>query len=55
MLRSSADAELELARAMVSPPVMDDIAVAGWIARMQSLLAEVRRAKKRERRKRGRA
>lgn len=53
MMRSVADAEIELARVMHTPPVMESAAVAGWIARLQSLYAEVRRAEKRAMRKDG--
>jgi hypothetical protein len=50
-MRALADVEVELARAMHAPPVMESKAVAGWIARLQSLCAEVRRAEKRAGRK----
>lgn len=47
MMRAVADVEIELARLMHDPPAMESKAVAGWIARLQSLCAEVRRAEKR--------
>jgi hypothetical protein len=52
-MRSRLEAELELARVMMTPPAMETCAVSRWIAQLQSLLSEVRRAEKREQRKRG--
>jgi hypothetical protein len=46
------DVEIELACVMSAPPVLEVAAVSLWVARLQSLLAEVRRAKVREARKR---
>lgn len=50
-MRSSYDAELELVRVMDAPPALDVYEVGRWLGRLQSLLAEVRRAKVREARK----
>lgn len=52
MLRTSVDAEIELARVMEATPTVEIRSVGRWIAKMQSLLAEVRRAKRREARDR---
>ena len=51
MMRAVGDVEIELAREMHAPPVMESKAVTRWIARLQSLCAEVRRAEKRALRK----
>ena len=47
-LRSSGDVETELARVMTAPPTVEIAKVADWIAKLQSLSAEIRRAQKRE-------
>jgi hypothetical protein len=47
MMRAVVDAEIELAQLMHEPPAMESKAVTGWIARLQSLYAEVRRYEKR--------
>jgi len=42
--------EDELVLAMHSPPLMQDKAVTEWIAKLQSLFAEVRRTERRSKR-----
>lgn len=51
-MRSSSEVEDELALLIARPPALDVAEVGRWLAKLQSLLSEVRRAQVREARKR---